>query len=65
MQSLLLGVTFHVVGSYSCRVNISIVSTFVNSNPIRIINVLIFVIPNKNPFIICVRQVNMNMTHLI
>ena len=65
MQSLLLGVTFHVVGSYSCHVNVSIVPTFVNPNPIRIINMLIFVNPNQNSFIICVRQVNINMTHLI
>ena len=41
-----LGMVIRVNGSYSCRVNIRIVSTFVNPNPTRIINMSIFANPN-------------------
>ena len=41
-----LGVAIRVNGSYSCRVNIRIVSTFANPNPTRIINVSTFANPN-------------------
>ena len=38
--------TIRVNGSCSCRVNVRIVSTFVNPNPTRIINVSTFANPN-------------------
>ena len=41
-----VGVVIRVDGSCSCRVNIRIVSIFVNPNPTRIINVSIFANPN-------------------
>ena len=41
-----LWVTIRVNGSCSCRVNVRIVSTFVNSNPTRILNVSTFANPN-------------------
>ena len=46
-QDLLVGVAIRVHGSCSCRVNVRIVSTFINPNPTRIINVSTFA--NSNP----------------
>ena len=43
----LIEVVIRVDGSYSCRVNVRIMSIFVNPNSTRIINVLTFANPNS------------------
>ena len=47
-HALYPGVAIRVDRSCSCRVNVQIVSIFVNRNPTRIINVSIFANSNSN-----------------
>ena len=64
LLNILNRVAIHVDGSCSYRVNIRIVLTFTNPNPIRIINVLTFVNPNPINLLFVLDRLT-RMTHLI
>ena len=60
-DDVVIGVTVRFHGSYSCLINVRIVLIFINLNPIRIINMLIFANPNLTHLLF----VSINVTHLL